>query len=94
MSASAAAARGGAITVSSVPGRFFFICTGDVEDLERAGGVEPIHDDAEDLRVHVVDLAFDDGDAIRVRPRAVRGSGRRARAARSACPVGSRSPAP
>ena len=36
----------------------------DVEHLERAGGVEPIHDEPENLRVHVVDLAFDDGDAI------------------------------
>ena len=35
-----------------------------VEHLERAGRVQAIHDDAEQLGVHVVDLAFDDHDAI------------------------------
>ncbi len=46
----------------------------DVEHLERAGRVQPIHGDAEQLRVHVVDLAFDDDDpfagiaSVRLKP--------------------------
>ncbi len=48
----------GATTVTSVPGRFFFIWTGRIEHVERAGGVEPVHQRTEQLRVHVVDLAL------------------------------------
>ena len=54
-----------AMTVSSVPGRFFFICTADVKHFQRAGLVQLVHQDAVDLRVHVVDLAFEDRDLHR-----------------------------
>ena len=40
----------------------------DEEHLERAGVVELVHHRAEQLRVHVVDLAFDDEHAIAVGP--------------------------
>ena len=35
-----------------------------VEHFERACSVQPVHDDAEDLRVHVVDFALDDDHAF------------------------------
>jgi hypothetical protein len=52
------------MTVTSVPGRFFFICTGAVKHVERAGFSEPIHQRPEQLRIHVVDLALDLNDAL------------------------------
>ena len=39
----------------------------NVEHFQRARGVQPVHRDAEQLRIHVVDLALEDGDALRVR---------------------------
>ena len=44
---------------------------GDVEHLERPGLVEASHRHAEQLRVHVVDLAFDDRHALGRRPDAI-----------------------
>ena len=92
MSVIAARSAGGATTVSSVPGPVLLHLHRHVEHLERAGGVQPIHDDAEDLRVHVVDLALDDGDAIGCRAR----SAARPISTRSTFGVAgsSRSPAP
>ena len=58
---------GGATTVSSVPGSILLHLHRNVEHLERAGRVQPIHRDAENLRVHVVDLAFDDDHPVPLR---------------------------
>ena len=45
-----------------MPGRFFFITTGCERHVERAGFEQSLRGVAQDLRVEVVDIGFDDGD--------------------------------
>ncbi len=51
-------------TVSSVPGRFFFICMGGGEDVQRAGGQGALDEIAVDLGIEVIEVGFDDADFL------------------------------
>ena len=40
------------------PGRFFFICSGEKATSSAPAGHDAVHEETEDLRIHVVDMGF------------------------------------